>query len=38
MEKSTMHLIHDNVKRLGHNGKCKSFREIVNDDLEQRGF
>ena len=33
MEKSTMHLIHDNVKRLGHNGKYKSFREIVNDDL-----
>ena len=33
MEKSTMHLIHDNVKRLGNNSKCKSFREIVNDNL-----
>ena len=33
MENSTIETIHDNIKRLGHNSKCKTFREIINDNL-----
>ena len=33
MERSTLNIIHDNIKRLGHNSKCKTFREIINDNL-----
>jgi hypothetical protein len=33
MEKSTMHLIDDNVKRLGYKDKSKIFRENIKNSL-----